>query len=329
MGVLVTGGAGYIGSHCVYDLIEKGEDVIVVDNLHRGHLDAVHRAAKLYIGDIRDREFMDRVFSENDIEAVMHFAANSLVGESMADPLSYYYNNVYGTLILLENMIKNHVKKIVFSSSAAIYGEPRNIPILEDDLAIPTNPYGETKLAVEKMLKWADRAKGIKHISLRYFNVAGAHIEGIIGEDHNPETHLIPLVLQVALNKRDYVIIYGDDYDTPDGTCIRDYIHVIDLSHAHLLALEGLRKGWDSDVFNLGNGEGFSVKEIIESARKVTGHPIPARIGERRPGDTSKIIASSRKAEEILKWKPRFTKIEDIIETAWRWHKYNPEGFRN
>lgn len=327
MAVLVCGGAGYIGSHCVYGLIDNHEDVIVVDNLQTGHLDAVHPRAKFYHGDIRERAFLDNVFLENEIDAVIHFAANSLVGVSMTEPLAYYDNNVYGTQVLLETMSRHHVGKIVFSSTAATYGEPENIPILETDKTEPTSPYGETKLAMEKMMKWADKAHGIKYIALRYFNVAGAHENARIGEDHQPETHLVPLILQVPLNKRDHITVFGDDYDTQDGTCVRDYIHVMDLVDAHLLALNKLRSGAGSAVYNLGNGEGFSVKEMIEAARSVTGHPIPAVVSGRRAGDPSKLIASSRKAQQELGWKPRFTKVEDIIVSAWKWHQNNPEGF--
>lgn len=327
MAVLVCGGAGYIGSHCVYALIDKNMEVVVVDNLQTGHIEALHKSAKFYEGDIRNREFLDKVFNENKIDSVIHFAANSLVGVSMDEPLSYYDNNVYGTQVLLERMKKHDVKRIVFSSTAATYGEPENIPILETDKTEPTNPYGETKLAMEKMMKWADKAYGIKYISLRYFNVAGAHENAVIGEDHNPETHLIPLILQVPLNKRDHISIFGEDYDTHDGTCVRDYIHVMDLADAHILAMEKLLKGEESSIYNLGNGEGFSVKEMIEAARKVTGHPIPAVIGHRRPGDPSKLIASSKKAQEELGWVPRFKRVEDIIASAWKWHRNNPKGF--
>ncbi len=327
MSILVCGGAGYIGSHCVYALIEKGEEVVVVDNLQTGHLDAVNKLAKFYKGDIRDRNFLDQVFKENKIDAVIHFAANSLVGVSMEEPLVYYDNNVFGTQVLLETMNNNNVNKIVFSSTAATYGEPENIPILESDKTEPTSPYGETKLAMEKMMKWADKAHGIKYISLRYFNVAGAHEEAIIGEDHTPETHLIPLILQVPLNKREYISIFGDDYDTHDGTCVRDYIHVMDLADAHILGVNRLKQGKDSAIYNLGSEEGFSVKEMIHAARKVTGHPIPSVIGERRGGDPSKLIASSKKAQRELNWKPSYTKIEDIIDSAWKWHSQNPNGF--
>ena len=328
MAVLVTGGAGYIGSHCVYGLIDKNEEVIVADNLQTGHKGAVHRNARFYKGDIRNSEFLDKVFSENSIDSVIHFAANSLVGESMREPLAYYNNNVHGTEVLLSTMNKHKVGRIVFSSTAATYGEPERIPILETDNTEPTNTYGETKLAMEKMMKWADIAHGIKYIALRYFNVAGAHESGIIGEDHKPETHLIPLILQVPLNKREGITIFGDDYDTNDGTCIRDYIHVMDLVDAHILALNMLRAGAESTVYNLGNGEGFSVKEIIESARKVTGHLIPSAVIERREGDPLVLVASSKKAKQELGWKPNFAGVEEIIASAWKWHKNNPDGFK-
>ncbi len=327
--ILVCGGAGYIGSHTVYELVDRGEEVIVLDNLQTGHRAAVHSMAKFYNGDIRDRKFLDKVFSERKIEAVIHFAANSLVGESIIDPLKYYDNNVYGTQVLLEAMNKYNVKKIVFSSTAAVYGEPENPLILESDTTNPTNPYGETKLAMEKMFKWADRAYGIKYISLRYFNVAGAHVKAEIGEDHNPETHLIPLILQVPLGKREEISIFGEDYGTHDGTCIRDYIHVTDIADAHILALEKLRRDRSSDIYNLGNGEGFSVKEMIEAARGVTGHPIPAKVTDRRPGDPPKLVASSKKAMEELGWRPRFRNVEDIIKSAWKWHQNRPNGFKD
>jgi len=329
MAVLVCGGAGYIGSHCVYGLIGKNEEVVVADNLQTGHRDAVHKEAKFYKGDIRDREFLDKVFGENRIDAVIHFAANSLVGVSMKEPLSYYDNNVYGTQVLLELMSRYKVGKIVFSSSAATYGEPERIPIMETDRTLPTNPYGETKLAIEKMMKWADIAYGIKYIALRYFNVAGAHEKGIIGEDHDPETHLIPLILQVPLGKREKIAIYGDDYNTEDGTCIRDYIHVTDLSDAHILALHCLRRGEESAVYNLGSSEGFSVKQMVAAARRVTKHPIPEVLCGRRAGDPTILVASSKKAKEKLGWEPKFNNIDDIIASAWKWHRNNPEGFKD
>lgn len=325
--ILVCGGAGYIGSHAVRQLIDKGEEVIIVDNLETGHEDAIHPKAKFYNVDIRNEEELDKVFEENKIDEVIHFAANSLVGESMTNPLKYYNNNVHGTEILLKVMIKHDVKKIVFSSTAATYGEPKSIPILETDPTCPTNAYGETKLAMEKMMKWADVAHGVKFISLRYFNVAGAHASGEIGEDHNPETHLIPLILQVPLGKREFISIFGDDYDTHDGTCIRDYIHVIDLADAHILAVEKLRAGLSSNIYNLGSGNGFTVKEMIEAARKVTGHAIPAKVCERRAGDPAKLVAASAKARKELGWEPQFENVEAMISSAWKWHQEHPMGF--
>lgn len=327
MPVLICGGAGYIGSHCVYELIEKGEKVVVIDNLQTGHINAVHKSAIFYQGDIRDIDFLNTVFSKHNIEAVIHFAANSLVGESMTEPLKYFDNNVHGMEVLLKAMVLNNVRKIVFSSSAAVYGEPKSIPIKEFDLAEPTNPYGETKLAMEKMMKWVDTAHGIKYVSLRYFNVAGAHPNGLIGEDHNPETHLIPLVLQVPLKKREKINVYGNDYNTKDGTCIRDYIHVMDLISAHLLALEYLRKGNDSNIFNLGNGLGFTVNEIIEASEEVIETSIAKEIISRRPGDPAILIASSEKAKNILGWVPEYTEIKDIISSAWEFHRKNVNGY--
>ena len=327
MSVLVLGGAGYIGSHTVYELIERGEDVIVADNLQTGHIEAVHPKAGFYKGDIRDKNFLDEIFKKEKIDAVIHFAANSLVGESMTNPLKYYDNNLYGTMILLKSMVENGIDKIVFSSTAAVYGEPENIPILETDRTEPTNTYGETKLSMEKMFKWVSRAHNLRYVSLRYFNACGAHVSGKIGEAHNPESHLIPLILQVPNGQRKEVSIFGDDYPTKDGTCIRDYIHVTDLAQAHILAVDYLRKGNSSDIFNLGNGVGFTVKEVIETARKVTGHPVPAVISQRRAGDPAQLIASSKKAKAVLGWKPQYADIEEIIATAWKWHKNHPDGF--
>lgn len=327
MAILVCGGAGYIGSHNVAALLNKGEEVIIVDNLATGHKEAI-LGGKFYEGDLRDSDFLDKVFLENNIEEVIHFAAFSLVGESMENPFKYYNNNVYGTLNLFEAMNRHNVKKIVFSSTAATYGEPDNIPIEECNKTEPTNAYGETKLAVEKMLKWAERAYGIKHVVLRYFNVAGAHESGKIGEDHSPETHLIPIVLGVALGKREKIMVYGDDYNTKDGTCIRDYIHVMDLAQAHILSLNKLRRDNTSGTYNLGNGEGFSVKEVIEISRKVTGKEIPMEIASRRAGDPAILIASSKKAMEELAWKPKHNSLEEIIASAWNWHKNNPKGFK-
>lgn len=326
MAILVTGGAGYIGSHTVAELLDRGEDVVVVDNLYQGHRQAV-LGGKLYVGDIRDKDFMDGVFRAHDIDAVIHFAANSLVGESMQNPAKYYDNNVYGTLCLLEKMNEYGVKRIVFSSTAATYGEPEQVPILESDRTLPTNAYGETKLAMEKMMKWFDVANGIKYVSLRYFNAAGAHSSGKIGEDHDPETHLVPVTLQVALGKREQLSIFGDDYPTADGTCIRDYLHVSDLADAHILAVEKLRNGGESSVYNLGSGTGFSVKELLEVARKVTGHPIPAVVQARRAGDPAVLIASSDKIKAELGWNPKRDNLEAIIASAWNWHSNHPNGY--
>ena len=325
--ILVCGGAGYIGSHAVRQLIDKGEEVIIVDNLETGHEDAIHPKAKFYKVDIRDEKSLNKVFEENKIDEVIHFAANSLVGESMTNPLKYFNNNVHGTEVLLKVMVAHDVNKIVFSSTAATYGEPKNIPILESDETNPTNAYGETKLCMEKMMKWADKAHGVKYISLRYFNVAGAHVSGEIGEDHNPETHLIPLILQVPLGKREFISIFGDDYETHDGTCIRDYIHVTDLADAHILAVHKLREGSESNIYNLGSGNGFTVKEMIEAARKVTEHEIPAKVCERRAGDPAKLVASSEKARRELGWNPKYENVEDMISSAWNWHQKHPNGF--
>ncbi|NGY69862.1 UDP-glucose 4-epimerase GalE [Priestia megaterium] len=327
MSILVLGGAGYIGSHAVYQLIEQQFDVIVIDNLQKGHKQAIHPKATFYEGDIRNKAFLRQVFDQEQIEGVMHFAADSLVGESVSVPLQYYSNNLYGTQILLEVMTEYDVKHIVFSSTAATYGEPAQVPITEDLPTNPTSPYGETKLAMEKMMKWCSNAYELNYVSLRYFNVAGAREDGTIGEDHSPETHLIPVVLEVPLGKRKSITIFGDDYDTNDGTCIRDYIHVQDLIEAHILALRYLQKGGESTVFNLGNNQGFSVKEIITAAREVTGHPIPEVIGERRSGDPSKLVASSAKAKEILGWAPARTSVYQMIKDAWKWHQNHPHGY--
>lgn len=328
MAILVLGGAGYIGSHTAYELIDRGEDVVIADNLETGFIEAVHPKARFYQGDIRNREFIDSVFEKENIEAVIHFAANSLVGESMQNPLKYYDNNLCGTKVLLESMVAHNIDKIVFSSTAATYGEPERVPILETDNTKPTNTYGETKLSMEKMFHWTGLAHGLRYVSLRYFNACGAHKSGNIGEAHNPETHLIPLILQVPNKKREAISIYGDDYDTKDGTCVRDYIHVTDLAQAHILAVDYLRKGNESNIFNLGNGIGFTVKEVIEAARKVTGDPIKTVTTPRRAGDPAVLIASSEKAKTILGWKPEHAKLEEIIASAWLWHKNHPNGYR-
>ncbi len=329
MRILVLGGAGYIGSHTALELIRAGEEVVVADNLATGHKEAVPEKAVFVQGDIHDRGFLDKLFSSQKIDAVIHFAAYSLVGESVSNPLKYYNNNLCGTETLLEAMVDHKIDKIVFSSTAATYGEPENIPILETDRTCPTNPYGETKLAMEKMFKWTSEAYGMNYVSLRYFNACGADETGEIGEDHSPETHLIPLILQVPNGKRDKISIFGTDYDTPDGTCIRDYIHVTDLAAAHILAVKYLADGGENNVFNLGNGVGYSVREVIETARKVTGHPIPAEETARRAGDPARLVASSEKAKSVLGWKPSHASLEEIIASAWNWHKNHPEGYRD
>ena len=325
MSILVTGGAGYIGSHTVRYLQEKGEDVIVVDNLQTGHRDSVN-VEKFYKIDLRDSD-LDKVFKENNIEGVIHFAANSLVGVSVKEPLDYFDNNVYGTMCLLKAMMENNVVNIVFSSTAAVYGEPENAPILESDTTNPTNPYGETKLTMEKMMKWFDKAYKTRFVSLRYFNAAGAHESGDIGEIHQPETHLIPLILQVPMGKRDKISIFGDDYNTPDGTCIRDYIHVWDLADAHYLAYKYLKKNNPSEIFNLGSGNGFSVKEVIDVAREVTNCDIPAEVVDRREGDPAILVASSIKIKEKLGWNPQKTNLHEIIKDAWNFHQKHPNGY--
>lgn len=329
MNVLVIGGAGYIGSHAVNKLIKRGYSVSVLDNLVTGHRDAVDQSATFYLGDIRDKAMLNQIIQEEQIEAIFHFAASSLVGESVEKPLKYFNNNVVGMEVLLEAMQENNVKKIIFSSTAAVYGDVQASLITEDEPKAPTSPYGESKLMMENMIKWCDLAHGIKFVSLRYFNVAGALSSGEIGEDHDPETHLIPIVLQTALGQRDAMTIFGDDYNTPDGTCIRDYVHVEDLIQAHILALEYLNTNTESQIFNLGSSTGYSVKEIVEASRKVTGKEIPVKIGERRAGDPAKLVAASEKAREILGWKPAYETIEGIIQTAWDWHEANPEGYAN
>ena len=329
MSILVCGGAGYIGSHTVRQLIAAGEEVIIADNLSTGHRAVINPAVKFYECDIRDKAALKKIFVENSIEAVFHFAAYIEAGESVKLPLKYFNNNVYGMQILLESMTECGVDKIIFSSSAAVYGEPKRVPIDENDETCPTNPYGESKLIMEKMIRWVSEAQGVRYVSLRYFNASGASEDGSIGEDHHPETHLIPLVLQVPLGKRDHITIYGTDYPTPDGTCIRDYIHVVDLADAHICALNYLRSGGKSDAFNLGTGHGFSVKEIIDTAERVTGHKIKKEFGTRRAGDPARLIALGDKAKKILKWTPRFDDVEKIIATSWQWHSLHPKGYKS
>jgi len=323
MRILVTGGAGYIGSVVAAELLGGGEEVIVVDNLALGHRSAVPRQAAFEQGDLRDRAFLDRVFATHKPDAVMHFAANSLVGESVADPMRYFRNNVGGGLTLLDAMVAHGVRKIILSSTANLFAAPRRIPIGEDEPIVPGSPYGETKHILERMLAWLDATCGLRYAALRYFNAAGA--TDTLGEDHRPETHLIPSVLQVALGKRDHVQIYGADYPTRDGTCVRDYIHVVDLAQAHILALRALDEG--SRVYNLGNGRGFTVLEVIETAQRVTGHPIPAVVAPRRPGDPPELVASSEKIARELGWKPRFPDLESIVRSAWEWHRRHPDGY--
>jgi UDP-glucose 4-epimerase len=326
MNILVLGGAGYIGSHFVKKALEANNQIIVVDNLSTGHKESLPKNVKFYQGDVRDEDFMDNVFMKEKIDACVHFCAFSLVGESMKNPLKYFDNNVIGAIRLVQAMVNHNIKKIVFSSTAAVYGSHEKMPITEDYATKPTNPYGESKLFMEKIFKWSDLAYGIKYVSLRYFNVAGASSDGTIGEVHNPETHLIPIVLEVPLNKRDKLTIFGDDYKTKDGTCIRDYIHVEDLAEAHLLALEYLAKGNDSNIFNLGSQTGYSNLEILNTAKKVTEKPIPVVIGDRRPGDPDMLIASNKKAKEVLNWEVK-RDIKQIISNAWQFHQKHPNGY--
>ncbi|MFG1200484.1 UDP-glucose 4-epimerase GalE, partial [Pediococcus acidilactici] len=327
MSILVVGGAGYIGSHMIKRLIEQGQEVVVVDNLSTGHRKAVDEKARFYEGDIRNHVFLKGVFDRENIDTVVHFAAFSIVPESMEKPLKYFDNNTAGMVALLEEMRDHDVKRIIFSSTAATYGVPEKSPIEENDRQAPINPYGESKLMMEKIIRWADQAYGIKFVALRYFNVAGAYPDGSIGEDHGPETHLTPIILQVAAGQRDQLKIFGDDYNTPDGTNVRDYVHVLDLVDAHILAINYLKAGNDSDVFNLGSSTGFSVKQMVEAAREVTGEPIPAEIAERRPGDPDSLIAASQKARDVLQWQPQYDDVKEIIQTAWNWKQQHPRGY--
>ncbi len=323
MTILVTGGAGYIGSHCVLTLQKAGYEVIVLDNLIYGHQDLVETVlgAKLIVGDTCDRALLQQVFSDYKIDAVMHFAAYAYVGESVTNPAKYYQNNVVGTFTLLAAMLEADVHNFIFSSTCATYGVPDSVPIKEEQPQNPINPYGATKLMVERILQDFDRAYDFPSVCLRYFNAAGADPEGRLGEDHNPETHLIPLVLQTALGHRKSISIFGTDYDTWDGTCVRDYIHILDIAQAHILALEYLLNDGKTDVFNLGNGNGFSVKQVIETARKVTGKEITAEVSDRRPGDPPILVGSGKKARKILGWQPQYSNLEDIITHAWQWHQ--------
>lgn len=325
MAILVTGGAGYIGSSVVEDLENKGEKVVVLDNLVYGHREAVSDRSVFYEGDIGDKTLVERILDENEIDACMHFSAYAYVGESVEQPQKYYENNFVQTLKLLEVLIAKNVKKFIFSSTCATFGEPQYVPIDENHPQNPVNPYGWSKFMVERVLADYDKAYDLKFVALRYFNACGATEK--CGEHHDPETHLIPLVLFTAQGLRDSISVFGDDYPTPDGTAIRDYIHISDLSQAHLLALEHLRKGGDSDFINLGNGTGFSVMEVIEAARRVTGKEIKAVVAPRRAGDPSRLVANSAKAREVLGWNPQFPEIEKIIADAWKWHEAHPRGY--
>jgi len=324
--ILVVGGAGYIGSYMCKYLSRKGYQPIVLDSLERGHRAAV-RWGELYEGCLSDAALLDHVFSRHEIAAVMHFAAYCYVGESVEKPAMYYRNNVANTLSLLDAMVKHGVRRFIFSSSCATYGEPVEIPMTENHPQHPINPYGRTKLMVEWMLKDFREAHGLQFAALRYFNAAGADPDGELGEDHRPESHIIPIVLQTALGLRDHVAVFGEDYPTRDGACIRDYIHIHDLAQAHALALERLLDDRPGGFYNLGNGEGYSVKEVIDTARRVTGHAIPSRTADRRPGDPAVLVGSSDRAMTELGWRPRFGDLETIIETAWRWHRAHPEGY--
>jgi UDP-glucose 4-epimerase len=328
MSILVTGGAGYIGSHVVKALIGKGLDVIIIDNLSTGHKEAVP-GLKLFEGDIKDTGFVKAIITNNNIQSVIHLAASSLVKESQDNPEKYYSNNIVGTLSLLQAMRECNIKSIVFSSTAAVYGKPKEIPITEEMVTKPVNVYGRTKLMIEQILEDYRNAYGMNYISLRYFNACGADEEGNIGEDHNPETHLIPIIFQVINGKRKKLIIYGDDYNTPDGTCIRDYIHVNDLAEAHILAFEYLVKEKKTGIYNLGYGQGCSVKEIIRTVEKTTGSKIKIEIGTKRAGDPPILVADASKIQRELGWKPKYNDLDQIIRTAWNWHRKYPNGFSN
>ena len=326
MAILVTGGLGYVGSHAVKQLIERGEQVISLDNLIFGHK-AASSGSEIVIGDIGNRELLRQIFSTHKIDAVMHFAAFADVGESVAKPEKYYVNNISKSLVLLEVMLEFGVKMMIFSSSAATFGEPEIVPIPEDHPKNPTNPYGRSKLMLEEILREYERAYGLRSISFRYFNASGADPSGLIGEDHMPEHHLIPLVLEVALGKREKISIFGNDWQTPDGTCVRDYVHVTDLAQAHLLGLDALRQGKETTAYNLGNGNGYSVLEVIQVAEEVTGKKITALSTDRRPGDPAVLVASSDKIIRELGWEPKFPDLKTIIQTAWDWHSSHPNGY--
>ncbi len=325
MKVLVTGGAGYIGSHMVRLLLEEDYEVVVFDNLSFGHRQALPSNCSLVTGDLSDEVLLEKTLREENISAVMHFAALISMEESVRLPQKYFQNNVFGTLTLLDAIVKVGIKKIIFSSSAGVYGNPSNLPISEEENCLPTNPYGESKLMVERILKWYDQAYGLKSVSLRYFNAAGAFLDGTIGEDHLPETHLIPLAIRAAL-KNEAFKIFGNDYPTKDKTCIRDYIHVLDLCQSHLLSLKFLEKG-QSEIFNIGAGQGYSNLEVVQMVKKVSGVDFNLEFGPRRPGDAVELVASPKKIQQLLGWKTNYSDLETIVKSAWQWHKAHPRGF--
>lgn len=324
MKVLVTGGAGYIGSAVTHELIAAGDEVVVIDNLYQGHRQAVHKDAVFVEGDLADANLVENVIANHKPDGIMHFASNTLVGESMEKPFLYLGDNITNGLNLLKSAVKHDVGRFILSSTANLFDDPEQMPIRPEERIVPGSPYGESKYILERYLYWMDRLYGMRYAALRYFNACGA-ISADIGEDHDPETHLIPLTLQVALGQREKLYIYGNDYDTPDGTCIRDYVHILDLAQAHILALHGIEKS--SRSYNLGNGRGFSVQEVIETAREITGHPIPAEVIKRRDGDPAVLVADSQNIKDELGWQPRYDTLEKIIKSAWDWHQANPKGF--
>jgi len=325
MNILVTGGAGYIGSIVVEELLRQGDQVTVLDNLSQGHRAAVHPQAAFVLGDLADADTLNQTLARQTFDAVMHFASYTLVGESVQQPLKYVGENVTNGLNLLQAMVEHKVHRFILSSTANLFDQPEQMPITEEERIIPGSPYGESKFILERILYWLDQIHGLRYAALRYFNAAGATIER--GENHNPETHLIPLVLQVALGQRDQITIYGSDYPTRDGTCVRDYIHILDLAQAHILALRALDGG--SRTYNLGNGQGYTVREVIETARQVTGHPIPSVDGPRRPGDPPELVAGSDRIRRDLGWEPRYPGLRDIVQSAWDWHKTHPNGYED
>lgn len=327
MNILVTGGAGYVGSHCVEELCEAGEDVVVFDNLYYGHREAVHPKATFVEGDLKDADVVNRLFKDNSFDAVMHFASYSLVGESMEQPLLYIGDNITNVLNLFRPMLEHDVKRFILSSTANLFDDPEQMPITEKERIVPGSPYGEGKNIIERQLYWLDKVSDLRYAALRYFNASGASPTGQRGEDHHPETHLIPIVMEVALGKRDKLILFGDDYPTPDGTCVRDYIHVTDLAQAHILALKALDQG--SRTYNLGNGNGYSNMQVINTIEDVTGKKISYEVGPRRAGDPAILIASSEMIKNDLGWTPRFDSLHDIISTAWEWHRSHPDGYNS